>query len=208
VEASKAEPNKALLAYVLEAVLTLAHPFAPFVTETIWQTLAWEADSLLAARTSVKIIPSDQKQADAFTEIQNIVSEVRFISKALKVAGLTLYYTDVPFLGENEATIKLLAHLKAVSEVRDGTGLFLTSTRYRCWLDIDPDTARSYQKELNDKQSKQTALIKQLETRLSNKDYVQNAPHEVVSQTKDQLAEAKQQLEILAQEAERFSLAS
>ncbi|HSX36564.1 MAG TPA: valine--tRNA ligase, partial [Patescibacteria group bacterium] len=41
IEASKGSPNKPLLAYVLEAVLTLAHPFAPFVTETIWQTLAW-----------------------------------------------------------------------------------------------------------------------------------------------------------------------
>ena len=45
IEASKAEPNKQLLAYLLETVLILAHPFAPFVTETIWQTLAWEGDS-------------------------------------------------------------------------------------------------------------------------------------------------------------------
>src|SRR5665213_477489 len=51
IEASKAAPNKPVLAYLLEAVLTLAHPFAPFVTETVWQTLAWEADSILATRT-------------------------------------------------------------------------------------------------------------------------------------------------------------
>src|SRR5206468_12998236 len=59
IEASKAQPNKPLLAFVLEAVLTLAHPFAPFVTETIWHTLAWEPDSLLATRTFVKLPGSD-----------------------------------------------------------------------------------------------------------------------------------------------------
>src|SRR6266852_3059946 len=47
VEASKAEPNVPLLAYGLEVILILAHPFAPFVTETIWQTLGLEGDSIL-----------------------------------------------------------------------------------------------------------------------------------------------------------------
>ncbi|HEV2412403.1 MAG TPA: valine--tRNA ligase, partial [Candidatus Saccharimonadales bacterium] len=45
IEASKLEPNDSVLAYSLETILKLVHPFAPFVTETIWQTLKWE-DSL------------------------------------------------------------------------------------------------------------------------------------------------------------------
>ena len=47
----------------------------------------------------------------------------------------------MPFLTENATLIKRLAHLSNVSEIRDGTGLFLTSTPYRCWLDIDQATA-------------------------------------------------------------------
>ncbi|HEX5448193.1 MAG TPA: valine--tRNA ligase, partial [Candidatus Saccharimonadales bacterium] len=35
VEAGKSQPNPALMRYVLEATLTVAHPFAPFITETI-----------------------------------------------------------------------------------------------------------------------------------------------------------------------------
>jgi valyl-tRNA synthetase len=50
VEASKVENNIGLLAYVLESTLKIAHPFAPFVTETIWQTLAWEKDNFLATQ--------------------------------------------------------------------------------------------------------------------------------------------------------------
>ncbi|MBS0555438.1 MAG: valine--tRNA ligase, partial [Proteobacteria bacterium] len=59
VETSKTQPDKTLLAYLLERVLVLAHPFAPFVTETIWQTLDWENGSVLAARVRGKIIDND-----------------------------------------------------------------------------------------------------------------------------------------------------
>jgi valyl-tRNA synthetase len=205
IEASKAEPNKPLLAHLLESLLLLAHPFAPFVTETIWQTLAWEQDSLLAACQLPKLIGGDKKQAADFAEIQNIVTETRNILKALKVSGVTLYYTDVPFLRDNAAIIKRLAGLQAVSEVRDGTGLNLTSTRYACWLDIEKSAAQDYSTELQAQQAKQQALIGQLESRLTNEDYVKRAPREVVSETKQQLETAKQQLETLAQEIARFS---
>jgi valyl-tRNA synthetase len=205
IEASKAEPNKPLLAHLLESLLLLAHPFAPFVTETIWQTLAWEQDSLLAARQLPKPIGGDKKQAADFAEIQNIATETRNILKALKVSGVTLYYTDVPFLRDNAATIKRLAGLQAVTEVRDGTGLNLTSTRFACWLDIEKTAAQNYSTELQAQQAKQQTLIGQLEGRLANKDYLKRAPREVVSETKQQLETAKQQLETLAQEIARFS---
>jgi valyl-tRNA synthetase len=206
IEASKAEPNKQLLAYLLEAVLTLAHPFAPFVTETIWQTLAWETDSVLAARPQQKVPDSDAKQATEFTEIQAIVTEARYITKALKVAGATLYYTDVPFLRDNAAIIKRLTRLQAVTEVRAGAGLHLTGTKYTCWLDIDKSTAQAYLKELEGKRAEQANSIKQLETRLANKDYVKHAPKEVVGQTKDQLQAAQELLISIDQERQRFEV--
>lgn len=207
IEASKAEPNKPLLAHLLESILLLAHPFAPFVTETIWQTLAWEQDSVLATREMIKPLHSDKGQAADFAEIQNIVAEARYILRALKVSGVTLYYTDVPFLRNNAATIKRLAGLKDVTEVRDGSGLNLTSTKYACWLDIEASSAREYVSELQIKQAKQTALIKQFEDRLANENYVKHAPKDVVNETKNQLKDAKEQLDTLSQEIERFSKA-
>ncbi len=204
IEASKAEPNKPLLAHLLESVLILAHPFAPFVTETIWQTLAWEGDSLLAAREYGKPLKSDAKQAADFEDIQAIVSEIRMIVKALKVANVTLYYTGEPFFTAHAAILKRLARLKAVSEVQDGTGVYLTSTSRKGWLDIDKSTAQAYLVELKTRQDKHEASIKQLEGRLSNKSYVENAPREVVQQTKQQLTDAQKQLETLAAEAKRF----
>lgn len=205
IEASKAAPNKDLLAYLLEAVITLAHPFAPFVTETIWQTLATEKDSLLATRRLMKVPGFDTKRAGEFSDLQAIVSEARYILGALKASGVTLYYTDVPFLRDNAETIKRLAHLYAVSEVKDGNGLYLTGTKHKCWLDIDKATARAYAKELEGKVAQQEQIITQLEGRLANTDYVSNAPKEIVEQTKEQLKAAQEALESLTGEIKRFA---
>jgi valyl-tRNA synthetase len=204
IEASKAAPNKPLLAYLLEAILTLAHPFAPFVTETIWQTLAWEDDSILASRQLPDLPKSNKQPAADFTEIQAIVKESRAILSALKVSGVTLYYTDVPFLRDNAETIKRLSRLQAVSEVKDGTGLYLMGTKHRCWLDIDKSTAQAYLKELEGKREAQLGVIKQLEGRLANKSYVKNAPQAVVEQTKQQLTEAKELISTIDEEQKRF----
>lgn len=205
IEASKTEPNKDLLAYVLEASLLLAHPFAPFLTETIWQTLNWEGDSILATRTWKKLPDFDDKQAEAFTQLQNIVTESRAIIRALSVSGINLYYSDEPFLRENAETIKRMARLASVTEVSDGTGLNLTTTTYRCWLDIDTGTAQRYKSELVEKETKQKALIAQFEGRLKNKSYVANAPEQVVDQTRNQLKEAEQLLGNIQEEIKRFS---
>jgi len=205
IEASKATPNKSLLAFVLEALLTLAHPFAPFLTETIWQTLAWEPDSLLATRTFLEIPKHDSKETAAFQEVQNIITEVRAIMNAVKASDVTLYFTDVPFLTENAELIARLARLKDVTEVKDGDGLYLTSTKYRCWLNIDTSAARAYLKDLEGQKERQEQQIKQLEARLANKAYTQNAPHDVVEQTKDQLSAAKEQLDKIWKEYQRFN---
>lgn len=205
IEASKAEPNKPLLAYVLEQILIMAHPFAPFLTETIWQTLAWEDGTLLTSRTIEKTISHDHKKAADFEEIKSIVTEVRFILKALKVSGATLYYTDVNFLRDNAAIIKRLSRLKDVTEVQDGNGMFLTSTKHRAWLDIDTATAKAYLTELEGRAAKQQTVIEQLEKRLANDNYVKNAPKEVVNQTKDNLEEAKDLLGSIQEEVKRFT---
>jgi valyl-tRNA synthetase len=208
LEASKEAPNVALLRRVLADVLTLLHPYAPFVTETIWQTLGWEKDSLLATRTWPTILKGATKQAAEFEEIKSIVSETRFIIKTLHATSVTMYYTDVPFLEQNAAIIKRMARLEGVKEVRDGTGVYLTQTKHRCWLDIDIATAQHYGEELVGKQEAAQKSIAQLSARLENKSYVDQAPKHLVEQTKQQLKEAEEQLESLKAEAKRFAPAS
>lgn len=208
IEASKAAPNKPLLARLLEDTLVLLHPFAPFVTETIWQTLPWTGDTILASHHWPKPLAANGRMAQLFIDIQHIVSETRFITKALRVKEATLYHTGEALFTENAPLIKRLARLGDVREVRDGTGVFLTGTAYRCWLDIDTVTAQRFAAQLEARLTGQRALIKQLEARLGNRAYTEKAPRRVVEQTREQLAEAQRQLAANEQEYARFASAS
>jgi valyl-tRNA synthetase len=208
IEASKAAPNRGLLANILESVLVLAHPFAPFVTETIWQTLAWQTDSLLASQQISIVKAADKKLASSFDEVQTIVSEARFITKSLRVRKASLFYNNEPFIEDNASFIKQLAFLEKVSKGEKGSdkdGIHLTSTPYSCWLNIETSKAKDYLKEINVKMAAQQATIAQLEGRLKNKSYVKNAPARIVDQTKSQIAEARELLSGLKDEAKRFS---
>jgi valyl-tRNA synthetase len=206
IEASKTTPNKPLLAWLLESTLIMLHPFAPFVTETIWQTLAWEKDSVLAARRWPEGLPGEPKPARDFEELCAIVTEARFIMKALQASGVTLYHKGDRFLTENAELISRLARLKSVELVESGTGIYLTETSHSCWLDIDVTRAKQYVVELQKKHDAQAAVMTQLAGRLQNKSYVEHAPAAVVEQSRQQLADAKTQLEKIEAEIKRFRI--
>lgn len=204
IEASKAGLNEQLVAYVLEQTLVLAHPFAPFLTETIWQTLAWEHDSLLASRLMGPIMEYDHDKAADFSEAQAIIIESRAILKVLDATDVTLYYSGAAAVHNNAETIKRLGHLRAVTEVRDGDGLYLTSTKHRVWLGIDQRTAQRYLNELQAKQGRVIARAQQLQARLNNQNYMEHAPKTVVAQTKQQLTEAQELLAAFEKEMQQF----
>jgi valyl-tRNA synthetase len=206
IEASKSQDDKQMLGYVLENVLKLAHPFAPFVTETIWQTLYSDTDSLLITSSWPKIAQADKAAAGEFEGIKAIVTEARALIKSLGLVKPSLYYKEVPFLGENAALLTRLAGLAAVSEVSDGSGLQLTSTSHNCWLDVDSNTLKAYSDKLSEQIAAQERVLVQLRGRLGNKSYVENAPKAIVEQTKEQLAEAESTLERLTTEAHRFKV--
>lgn len=207
IEASKADPNVPLLAYALEAVLKLAHPFAPFVTETIWQTLSWEDNQLLVTGLWPNIPSANRQSGKQFEDIKAIVTEVRYIVKALREKDVRLYFTDEPFLETNAELIRQLSRIKEVIEVPSGQGgVRLTQTKYTCWLDIDAKTAAKYAGELAAKRDAAEMAIGQLKGRLANKAYVQNAPEHIVEQTKQNLSETEALLANITQEQERFAI--
>lgn len=205
IEASKGSLNKPMLAHVLRQVLILSHPFAPFVTETIWQTLSWTGTDSLAVQAWPKDQQYNEKQAAVFDEIKTIVSEARTIISNLQLRKSTLYYSHVPFLKENAVLLARLAGLAGVKEVDSGRGLHLTSTKYTCWIDVDEETARRYASKLAQQKADLEVVLERLNARLANKSYVASAPKHLVEETAKQQIETKELLIGVSEELARYS---
>lgn len=210
IEVSKSENNPAMMAYVLESTLKLTHPFAPFVTETIWQTLAWEEGTLLAVQHWPIVPQYDAALAGQFQQLKEVVEEVRQITSILGVKKPSLYFRNAPVLAEHYELVTRLARLGSVqaAETDMALGLRLTASRLDCWLDIDRQTAQNYIDKLKARQTEQEGTVRRLESRLANRDYTAKAPPELVAQTRQQLAEDKAQLDSLEEELDRFQAAA
>ncbi len=209
LEASKAQENIPLLAETLQHILTIAHPFAPFVTETIWQTLKWNDDASLAATSEWPTIKTgDSVRAAAFEDAKQLIGEIRAVMKNIGLTTSVVEYRPAPAINDNAEVIKRMARLSDLNEVTASDGLKLTDGNLDAWLAIDTETAKQYLQTLQDKLQTEKESIKRLESRLANKNYVDNAPAAVVAQTKQQLAEGKERLSALKLEIEHFTLAS
>jgi len=176
------------------------------VTETIWQTLAWEKGSLLATSDWPTGLPkADNKAAQAFEDIKTIVTEVRGIARDLKTQELILRFNGVPFLTQYAATIAKLAKITVTESNEAGQGIKLLQTTYPAWIAVSPEAAKKYAEELATQKTIQTNSIAQLKKRLNNKSYVANAPAAVVDQTKAQLTGAERLLDNIAEQQKRFT---
>jgi valyl-tRNA synthetase len=206
IEASKIENNLGLLAYMLESTLKIAHPFAPFVTETIWQTLAWEEGTFLATQKWPEEVKFDVNDARKFEGATSIISEARQIISVLNINKPKLYYQYADTIVDQVGLILKLAKLGGVEETKDSKqqGLRLTNTKNAVWLEVDRKTAAAYMNKLEEERRERLQSIKRLEGRLSNKSYVDKAPAAIVEQTKAHLTEEQKMLATLEQELENF----
>jgi len=206
IEASKSNLNKELLAHLLDSSLKLLHPFAPFLTETIWQTVGWHKDTdLIAMDWPKKITTVKKAPVEAFTEVKNLVSEARNIIAEVGVKKPTLYFKKSEFIVENAELISRLAGLSGCKQVEDGRGVHLTNTKIVCWLDIDFEAAQAYVTKLKLQRGVQLKIIESLQSRLANKAYISNAPKNIVNQTKEKLADEQEKLAKTDKELVKFT---
>ncbi|MDQ2973635.1 MAG: valine--tRNA ligase [bacterium] len=204
LESSKGQGSADFLAALLESILVLVHPFAPFVTETIWQNLSWQ-DGVLAAKQWPKLHKADKALAEQFEQSKQIISEIRTIVSTLQLKKVTLYHQDSRIVTESNDLLMKLAPIKEIIQVSDGAGLYLSNTKDKMWLGIDHNTATRYSQKLQEDIETAKTTIKNLEVRLSNEGYVARAPKELVRESKEQLEAAKNGLETLTNEFSRYS---
>ena len=206
IESSKTAINRPLLSWVLATSLKIAHPFAPFVTETIWQTLNY-TDGILMREAWPTPEKFDPIAAEQFEQLKLLVAEGRWVIAELPGnKKYRLLYGNDSLIADNQDTIKHLMRLEAIKHTDQPRGLRLAAANREAWLDIDSETLYQHQENLEMRLAEARQKLAGLKKRLENPTYVEKAPAHLVEETREQLAEQEKIITRLVSELEVISL--
>ena len=193
LESQKIYRNVPLLKITLEHLLIALHPFAPFVTETIWQNLSWTDGFIITAKWPGEL-KYDPITAEQFETIRTIVSEVRGTTQALPGANkgkkYPLLYDNDSIVEDNLLLIKALTRVPDINPLNGAPrGLRLALANHELYLDVPEKVVTDYKDALTEKILSVGRELDALNARMMNPNYVEKAPEHLVKETKDQIKE-------------------
>ena len=208
IESQKIYRNVPLLKRTLETLLIALHPFAPFVTEAIWQNLSWTEGFIITQKWPEKLI-YDPISAEQFENIRTIVSEVRGTLTSLpgtnNAKKYGLLYDNDSLVEDNLLLIKSLTRVPEINALKGAPrGLRLALANHELYLDVPEKVVAEYKEALTEKILSVGRELDALNARMANPSYVERAPAELVKETQDAIKEKealvsrlKTQLEVI-----------
>ena len=193
LESQKIYRNVPLLKTTLEHLLIILHPFAPFVTETIWQNLSW-TDAFIIDEKWPKKLKYDPISAEQFENIRIIVSEVRTTLQSLPGTNnankYALMYDKDSLVEDNLLLIKALTKVPDINPLEGKPkGLRLALANHELYLDVPEKVVTDYKDALTEKILSVGRELDALNARMMNPNYVEKAPEHLVKETQDQIKE-------------------
>ncbi|MBQ2660357.1 class I tRNA ligase family protein, partial [Candidatus Saccharibacteria bacterium] len=193
LESQKIYRNVPLLKKTLETVLIALHPFAPFVTEAIWQNLSWTTGFIIAEKWPSRL-KFDPISAEQFENIRNIVSEVRGTLQALPGTNNTnkygLLYDNDSLVEDNILLIKTLTKVPEINPLNGAPrGLRIALANHELYLDVPEKVVTEYKDALTEKILSVGRELNALNARMLNPNYVEKAPEHLVKETQDAIKE-------------------
>ena len=196
------QTTRAVLGYVLEALLRLLHPVIPFVTEELWTALTgadtvmtapWPGQRAGAAAAGHRRDPAAEAE---IASLMRLVTEVRRfrsdqgLRPGQQVPAALTGLAGTPLAG-HEASIRTLLRLAA-----PGSGFRPTASVVAEAVTVELDTAGvidiAAERRRTDKDlAAARAEAEQAQRKLANSSFVSRAPAEVVAKTRDRLEAAQ-----------------
>lgn len=209
LQGEKAQSARQVLVWVLDKALKLLHPFMPFITETIWQTLPHADNRETIMLEAYPTYDESLCFEDAATRMEIVMEAIRAIrtrrsemnvppSRKAKVYIAT-EKKDV-FEGGTPFIIKLAS----ASEVEIGSEFEIDGA-----VTIVTSDAKIYipMEELVDKEAELARLNKELaatkkllaqsEGKLNNPGFISKAPEKVVETVRGQAAKEREKIELI-----------
>ena len=219
-----ADPRqRAVLANVLDSIVRLLHPIAPFITEAIWERLRdlrreatpgidltpARSGTLLATASWPRIQPGlrDPEIEREFEALRGLVTAVREVRAQHNVPPKRRITLHIPTALESalHRSLPLAQTLAGIETVTisppQGAAVAFSYHAAECHLSnlADAVDAGAERARLEKAVADARRTIDTLEKRLANPGYSEKAPPAMVQQTRDQLAKAKAELEAHAE---------
>ena len=199
-----------VLAYVLTGTLKLLHPFMPFITEEIYQSLPHEDESIMiSAYPAFDDTLCFEADAEAMSKVIAAIKAIRARRNEMNVVPsrkAKVYIATKHTDAFNEKTAVFFGRLASASDVEvaesfdgkieadnaiqiitDSATIFLPLSDL---VDTEKEIAR-----LEGEQKKLNGEIERLEKKLSNEGFVAKAPAAVVDAERAKLAKYRENLE-------------
>lgn len=189
-----------------EKVLQLLHPFMPFITEEIWQSMEERAKGAsINLTTWPKANTVDQNAIDKGEYAKEIITSIRDIrlknqvKNANKLTAFVLTDNTTVYEDFLSKIIKLggLESLEVCSEEVKGAESFIVKGQQffiELNQEIDVDAKR---KELEEELKYTKGFLVGVQKKLSNARFVDNAPEQVVAMEKQKQADAESKIKLL-----------
>ena len=173
--------------HFLEKLMIILHPFMPFITEEVWRKIITRENTesiVFASWPDVK--KSNKKLLSSFSYLFKLISKIRKIKKDKGLPpkkSIELYYEGTLEKSQIEVLKKMcfISKIELVNEKVEGSFPFLLETnRYYLILPLiinKEEEKIRLQKELD----YQVSFLSSVEKKLSNKNFINNAPEKVLN---------------------------
>jgi valyl-tRNA synthetase len=211
------------LVAVLGTVLKVLHPLIPFVTEELWLELAkrrgWRSDTIMLERfPQPDDFPSDLEAEDEVAWLKGFVGGVRQIrgeanlprSSLLTVRLADASEADRARVARHDAYLRKLAGLERIELVRAGEPVKGAATALLGTMKILVPLAglidvAAERERLGKQLARARDDLGKVRRKLDNRDFVANAPPEIVAKEQERIAELEQRSRQLEQQLARLA---
>ena len=206
-DAQTAQNAREVLVWVMTGTLKLLHPFMPFITEEIWQTLPHEGDALIVAQWPEYCQEHDFPEAEL--EMQRIMDVIRGVRNRRAEMNVppsrkTNLYIATAEPNTFENGIAILNKLAYATQITIGQAFDIEGA-----VTIVTNDAKVYipMDELVDKKAELARLNKELETakkqfaqvngKLNNQGFLSKAPAQVVEGVKKDFETLTERIQLI-----------
>ena len=213
LEVSKFEntkEKKEILKYILENLLKLWHPFMPFVTEAIWEAMG-KNKLLMVEEWPTSITNYELRITNDFNLIKSIIIAIRNsrsenkIDPAIKIKAIIYAGNKAKLLKENSRLIQCLRTgieeleiLEKNKKIENAIYILVDKIEiYLIWArDEEKERKEVAAQRLKEKNNLEK-LIENQKKKLSNKEFIEKAPKNIVQREQEKLKLWKEEFEKL-----------